>query len=52
LGNRRRGPHHGQMDRSLPIMHGPGIPETYERDEAVRSEEAQPPPSLLSNFAS
>jgi hypothetical protein len=33
-------------------MHGPGIPEKYERDEAVMREEAQTPSSRLSNLAS
>jgi hypothetical protein len=52
LDNGRCGPDHGQMDRGLPIMHGPGIPEKYERDEAVMREEAQTPSSRLSNLAS
>ena len=33
-------------------MHGPGVPENYERDEAVRSEEARITSSLLPNLAS
>jgi hypothetical protein len=40
------------MDRGLPIMHGSGVPEKYERDEVMKSEEAQIPSSLLSNLAS
>jgi hypothetical protein len=40
------------MDRGLPIMHGLGIPENYERDEALRIEEGVRASSLLPSLAS